>query len=338
MNNEKRETIYRAVDALKGNQLFTPNALDQRPGYPLVASLALDARPPSAAFAGDIPCPSCPDGMHYELRPLPDPMESPRDSTGMLESALHLHRRGLRLIPLFGKQAFLKRWQHLHLGESDVRDWARKGVNFGIITGDPLVVLDTDSEEAEAWVREKKIESPVIVQSGGGGLHRYFVCPEDIELHSKIGMHQIPGLDVKAWNSYIVGAGSIHPETKQRYDYLPGKELGDLHELPVFNPAWAREIRTEPVPMPRNTDAGARVSGHIRNIRAYIRGIQSIEGSGGDKACFTVACLLAEAGFTFAEALAEIADWNLTNAFPPWATKELSRKLRYAFARVMQKR
>jgi Bifunctional DNA primase/polymerase, N-terminal len=254
-----------------------------------------------------------------------------------LGTALELHRKGLRLVPLVGKRAVMKDWPSLHLGESDIRDFSRRGLNWGIITGEPLVVLDTDNDEAEAWVNAQGIESPVMVRTGRGGLHRYFKIPEHADIHSRSAVHRIDGLDVKGWHGYVVAAGSIHPETKQRYEYLPGRDLVDLHLLPTFDPHWVREIRPEPLVKPHTTSAGAIVRGHVRDVRAYIRGIQSIEGSGGDRACFTVACLLAEAGLSFDEALSELLDWNQTNAFPAWEGKELSRKLRYAFERVLRK-
>jgi hypothetical protein len=257
------------------------------------------------------------------------------DTAGILETVLALHRKSLRLVPLAGKRALVKDWPSLHLGENGVRAWAQRGANFGIITGEPLVVLDTDSEEAEWWVQEKKIDSPVVVRSGGGGLHRYFRTPEGGVIHSRSAMHKIDGLDIKGWHSYIVAAGSVHPETGHRYAYLPGRELIDVHLLPVFDPAWSREIRSEPLGKPYPTGGDRRSAGHIRDVRAYIRGVPSIEGEGGDKACFTVACLLAEAGIGFEAALAEMIDWNRTNAFPPWEARELRRKLRYAFARVI---
>src|SRR5207244_2501102 len=111
--------------------------------------------------------------------------------------------------------------------------------------------------------------------------------------------HKVPGLDVKAWHSYVVSVGSIHPETGMRYEYLPGKELTDLHALPLFNPEWTRETAVEHPIKPTIVNVGPKLHGHIRDVRAYIRGIQSIEHQGGDRACFTTACLLAEAGFTF---------------------------------------
>lgn len=261
-----------------------------------------------------------------------------RDSsriTGILGSLVTLYRMGLRLVPLSGKRAILKDWPDLHLGEGDIRSWCRHGVNWGIITGEPLVVLDTDSDAAEAWVREKGIDSPVVVRTGRGGFHRYFRCPDDTEVHSRTRIHKIDGLDLRGWRSYIVAAGSVHPDTKRRYEYLPVKELIDLHELPVFDPAWTRENRLEPFQKPQTGNGVKQLAGRIRDVRAYIRGIPSIQGQGGDKACFTVACLVVEAGFDYASAVAEMEGWNKVAAFPPWRHEDLERKVRYAFKRVL---
>lgn len=271
-------------------------------------------------------------GSRYPVRVL---RASP-DTHGVPYAALALHRMALRLVPLSGKVALVKHWPSLRLGESEVCDWARRGANFGIITGEPLVILDTDSSEAEAWVKEQGIDSPVVVRSGGGGLHRYFRKPEGTEIRSTSAAHGIRGLDVKGWHSYIVAPGSLHPRTHERYAFLPGRELTELTSLPVFDPAWVTPIRVQPLLKPTIHNIGRRVSGHIRDVRAYVRGIKSVEGHGGDRACFTVACLLAEAGFAFDEALSELLAWNTTNAFPEWKATDLERKLRYAYARVLR--
>jgi hypothetical protein len=257
------------------------------------------------------------------------------DTTDPLGTALELHRLSLRLVPLDGKRALLKDWPSLHLSEREICSWGRRGVNWGIVTGEPLVVLDTDTEEAEAWVREKGIDSPSMVRSGGRGLHRYFRCRAGEQVRGKIAALGIRGLDVKGWHGYIVAAGSIHPDTGRRYAYLPGRELTALETLPLFDVSWVEPIRVEPWPKPRPPSRVGSVGNRIRDVRAYVRAIRSIEGSGGDRSCFTVACLLAEAGLSFEEALAELLIWNATNALPPWAPPDLHRKLRYAFARVL---
>lgn len=259
-------------------------------------------------------------------------------SPAMLDEALRLHAMGLRLVPLAGKGAIVKNWPDLHLGTKDIRSWSARGVNWGIITGEPLIVLDTDSEAAESWVNEKNIDSPVIVRSGGGGLHRYFQAPEHVEIRSKSAAHQVAGLDVKGWRSYIVAAGSVHPRTGARYEYLAGKQLRELHELPIFDPAWVRATR-RPSSIPMRPDRiPAPASRRIRNVRGYIRRIPSVQGQGGDRACFTVACILAEAGLGLNEVLTELEAWNEECAVPIWSRDELERKARYAFERVLGRR
>ncbi len=254
---------------------------------------------------------------------------------GTVEHFLELHRRGLRLVPCRGKVALMRNWPELHLGEQDIRDWSREGVNWAAVCGDPLCVLDTDTAEAEAWVQEQKIESPVMVRSGRGGLHRYFLSPPDVDVHSTSAAHGIKGLDVKGWRSYILLPGSVHPETGIQYTWVFGCELGQLHELPIFNPGWVR--REEPrvlVPASGRRPAVSRVR-EIRDVFAYIRGIRSIQGQGGDRACFTVACFLIEAGLTPEDALQEMHVWNAANAFPQWSPVALRHKLRYACKKVL---
>lgn len=259
--------------------------------------------------------------------------ESP-DDIG-LETALDLHRKGLRLIPLAGKRALIKDWPDLRLAESEVRDWSARGVNWGVITGEPLVVLDTDSDKAEAWVRANGIDSPVVVRTGGGGLHRYFRASAGVEVHSRSAVRGVGGLDVKGWRSYVVAPGSVHPTTLRRYQFLPDRSFTDLSALPEFDPTWVLEMRAEPLSEGKTGRGGAGVRGPIRDVRAYIRAIKSVEGSGGDRACFRVACLLVEAGLGFADALAEMEAWNKVCGLPPWSRKELIHKVRCAFKRVL---
>ncbi len=260
--------------------------------------------------------------------------ESPRGND-ILGSLVTLHLMGLRLVPLAGKRAIIKDWPSLRLGEGEIRSWCRQQVNWGIITGEPLVVLDTDNDSAEDWIEAKGIDSPVVVRSGGGGLHRYFRCPEDTQVPGRIGMHRIHGLDVKGWHGYIVAPGSVHPDTRRRYEYLPGKELIELEALPVFDPGWCEEQRQRTAVGPAVAVGGRRLTGHIRDVRAYIRRIPSIQGHGGDKACFRVACLLVEAGYDFEAVVAEMEAWNEVAAIPPWRHEDLERKVRYAFKRVL---
>lgn len=62
-------------------------------------------------------------------------MEMLRNTDELLASALELHRKGLRLVPLRGKHPLVKGWPALHLSEQDIRDWSRSNVNWGAVSG-----------------------------------------------------------------------------------------------------------------------------------------------------------------------------------------------------------
>lgn len=259
------------------------------------------------------------------------PASPPLSDAG--KEALRLHALGLRLVPLVGKTATLKNWPDLRLHEDDIRNWDHAGVNWGIITGQSLVIVDTDSDGAEAWVRAHAIESSVMVRTGRGGMHRYFRPPADETIHSRSALHGVPGLDLKGWRSYIVAAGAIHPLTRRLYEYLPGKRFESIEHLPVFDTSWL-PVPT-PLPVPSLTIPHPdRRQGPVRDVSAYIRRIPSVQGQGGDKACFVVACRLAEAGFTFDEALAEMERWNELCAVPRWSRPALVHKVSSAMQLV----
>src|SRR5438093_1236095 len=140
-------------------------------------------------------------------------METPQ-TLDRLDTVLEFHRQGLRLVPLAGKNALVKGWPELHLGEREIVAWDAKGVNWAAITGEDLLVVDTDNERAEAKACELGIESSVEVLSGGGGKHRWFLKPENVTLvRCRNGAHGIHGLDIKGWHGYVVLPGSVHPTT-----------------------------------------------------------------------------------------------------------------------------
>jgi len=245
---------------------------------------------------------------------------------GLSERALQLHALGLRLVPLIGKRAILKNWPELHLGADEILAWSEKGVNWGIITGDPLIVIDTDSDEAEAYLREKRIDSTVIVRSGGGGFHYYFRTMEDMDIRSKSCVHGVRGLDLRAWRSYIVAAGSVHPDTGDHYAYLPGKELHDIAALPVFQPHWVADTRM-PAPTLPSYQRQLRTPGRIYDIFAYLLRVESVQGQSGSNGCYRACCLLRDDGYSPLEAWPILLWWNARKPVPPWSKRELIHKL-----------
>jgi len=147
-------------------------------------------------------------------------------------------------------------------------------------------------------------------------------------------MNRIKGLDVKAWHSYIVLPGSIHPDTRQAYQYMPGKELRSLADLPPFDPAWVVEKPREPLRKPRfPTDVSRTgLSNVIHDIHAYLLGIPSEQGHNGNKGLMLVCYVLADR-YDFSTALGYLKWWNSIKPKPQWKSEEIERALSSAFRR-----
>lgn len=133
----------------------------------------------------------------------------------LLREAFAGLRRGWNLTPLNGKVPFLKDWPNLpHPTESQVTAWVVAGHNLGVITGETsgVDVLDEDAEGI--W---DDVPLTVTCKTGGGGAH-YFVnheknvgCPTGFEWG-----------EVKGQGGMVVLAGSIHPETGEKYEWAEG--------------------------------------------------------------------------------------------------------------------
>jgi len=94
------------------------------------------------------------------------------------------------------------------------------------------VVIDTDSDAAEAWVRAPCAETPLRAVSGSGSLHRYYRRPGGVEIRNRQGFNGIRGLDVRGSGGYIVLPPSVHPEADNRSEWLTDFSLPE--GLPRF--------------------------------------------------------------------------------------------------------
>jgi Bifunctional DNA primase/polymerase, N-terminal len=249
------------------------------------------------------------------------------------EAAAEYGRLGLRIIPLRGKVPAVRDPFHFCLNASSLRYFfAAQGCNIGVLTGD-FVVLDSDNDQAEAWIRKKGIESSMVVRSGGGGLHRYF-DGRGLHVRNRQGLHGVHGLDVRGHGGFIVFPPSVHPDSGERYQFVT--QLLPLDGLPPFRPEWINEERSAPYGLRRiAVSLRSPLKGRdIESVRRSIRRTVAVSGAGGHDATFAVACELAEAGLTYDAALAELLAWNETNAVPRWSERELMHKVQDAFEKV----
>lgn len=143
----------------------------------------------------------------------------------ILRSCLAWREKGYSVLPLRGKNPnsdLLPRkngkpsWGILRdkpATSTKVREWFTKDpqANFGIITGRGLVVVDVDHPEL---LPDDLHLSPSYMVSTGRGYHVYY------RYSGYLKTKTYPWGEFRAVGGYIVGPGSIHPETQTVYEPL----------------------------------------------------------------------------------------------------------------------
>jgi hypothetical protein len=208
--------------------------------------------------------------------------------------------------------------------------------NIGIVTGQVsgVVVVDSDSDEAERYASTHLLDTAVKVKTAKG-VHRYYRHPGDGEIRNAVKIRVNGGrlaLDVKSDGGYVVAPGSIH-ESGHKY-HAPIRWPDSLDDLPVFDRAWLPAEEQSP-----RLDAPVVVPAAVLNdrdrlihrARAYVARVDpAIQGNGGDVHTFKVCCRLVR-GFSLSvtEALEVLIPWN-DQCVPPWSQRELIEKLHAA--------
>ena len=252
-------------------------------------------------------------------------MYSSESPTTILDSARQVADLGLRVHPLIDKRPLLEDWPHQATNNlKTIQSWfSTNDHNYGILC-DEVAVIDTDTAELSDWWQHNMPQTPWRVRTPGGGMHFFYRSVPNLK--NAVKAHR--GWDVRAGgNGYVVGFGSV--VNGKKYE-LVGKITLDL---PPFEPAWLPREKPELqfVPSCRHPAQSRR---RIRNLRAYIRRIFSIQGQRGSDACFRVACILRDEGKSPHEALEMMIEWNEHCAVPTWSVEELAKKVRDAFAKT----
>ena len=250
-------------------------------------------------------------------------MLSPEKPHDILQAALRVADLGLPVHPLIGKVPLLDDWPaKATRNHRTIEKWLCDGRhNYGILC-DRIAVIDADTAELVAWWQEHMPETPWRVRTPRGGVHFYYASVPG--LRNAVKAHR--GWDIRAGGrGYVVGFGSLVAGTE--YQLLGEATL----DLPPFDPAWLPAVPATSLASPGRA---IPPRGRIRDLRAYIRRILSIQGQRGSDACFRVACVLRDEGKTSEEALQYMLEWNQQCAVPPWSIAELQRKIRDAYTRL----
>ena len=191
------------------------------------------------------------------------------------------------------------------------RRWIQEGFNLGLwLKSAQRIVADFDEKEAarEFFRRNEAICTVIVETRRGAHFHFAGDLPKTYSFeHGEIkatGYIIVPPSVVKGWEYRFVKEGELKPFPEELF---PRKET---NSAPSIYPGRDQVIK---------------------DIRAYIRKIPSISGQHGHNACFRVACVLRDEGFSEIDALTEIEEWNHECASPPWSVRELSKKVKDAF-------
>ena len=144
-----------------------------------------------------------------------------------LEIALRNAARGFRVIPLRGKEAFLRGWPQLATtDETRIREWAAKFPDFncGVAGGSDVIILDSDrvSRLKELCGDHSDWFNTYSVSSGRPDrAHFYFrATPEALDFGNKKWKEpEVDGhvFELKGSGTQVTAEGSIHPITGGAY-------------------------------------------------------------------------------------------------------------------------
>lgn len=208
-----------------------------------------------------------------------------------LTLALEFASRGFGVFPCVGKRPAIDGGFHAATTDADaIRTWFRErpDANYGVTPPEGLWVLDVDRKDGgpatlERLVREHGELPPTLtIRSGDGGLHLWFRTG-DAPMRQFQKRRDLPGIDTRVHGKgYVVGPGSIHPDTDRRY------VVETDAPVPVA-PAWLLELvkpvaptpRAAPVSIPLPTTSGTIAEKRLHGeLAAYCTEIAGLTGKG----------------------------------------------------------
>lgn len=158
-----------------------------------------------------------------------------------------------------------------------VKQWAddRRSLNAAVVTGavSGVIVLDTDSAEAEAEVQRRGVPRTPTVKTAKGR-HRYFKHP-GFAVRNFAG--RLAGVDLRGDGGYVAAAGSIHPSgfvyaweiTPDDADFAPAPDwLLDL----IRTPTPPVEAPPAPDHGPHSAYAEKALDGELATLRRAQQG------------------------------------------------------------------
>lgn len=245
---------------------------------------------------------------------------------------------GFTTMPLVGKipPRSMKNWPKKKY--TPILDPDEFSGNFGVILQPDDLVIDVDPRSFRNQVNSYKIlctdykydfvrSGTFVVHTGGGGIHIYLKIPKKIPA-IKHTLEKYPGVEFRSTGMYVVGPGSVHPDTKKLYTVLTGN-CEQIHNAPDS----LLELLTQEKLEPKKTDLVTDTQQAKARYTEYLLTVEpAVEGNFGDKHTFKVACRGKDLGLTEDSAFSLMLKYFNPGCNPPWSEGELLHKVKNAYA------
>lgn len=256
-------------------------------------------------------------------------------------------RRGIAVVPQMpGAKKPCVRWkpyQERLPTEDELRQWAclfwpQAGVAAILGPVSNLFTIDVDGVEAHEALIARLGKEPQVpkVRSGSGDPFRYhlhFLYPTNVRTKAKATPWH-PKLEFRGKGGVVILPPSQH-KSGNVYEWSPGQSLDDLALTPLPEAILEALETAEAVRQCAPTVGQALPSGRSgdrdkiqQRAAAYLAKMPpAVQGQGGDRQTYTVACVLVQRfGMSIEEALPVMREWN-QQCSPPWSEDELRLKL-----------
>ena len=227
------------------------------------------------------------------------------------EEAHRLIEEGFTVVPAHhrGKTPVVPwaEWQDADPPDAVFADWLStkyKQCNYAIICGKQIIVIDTDSAEAEVWVKENLAFTPRTVKTARGR-HFYFQVTPNLEIRNSTNASA--KIDIRGSGGIVIAPGSIHESGAVYTEEIAQGCDGDWRELPRITQEDISKIE--------------RYNNPLSLVDASITGV--IEGNRNDEACRKTGVLLNQ-GYTHEEIVEDLLRWNENNA-PPMSRVQVNQ-------------
>ncbi|MCJ7570984.1 MAG: bifunctional DNA primase/polymerase, partial [Candidatus Thermoplasmatota archaeon] len=170
----------------------------------------------------------------------------------MIEIPPHLQREDIRFVKILDgtKAPYEEDWnisKNYKWDEPEFQEYLKTAKAYGVVGRfGYLLIIDADEDEFARNILFK-LPKTFTTKTGSGKYHIYFIVPdlgnEKIILDEKNGHFG----DIQGFGQCVIGAGSIHPETKNLYEIFYDEEIKTIKKkdlMEVLEPYLKKEKKS----------------------------------------------------------------------------------------------